>query len=351
MVNDQDSCAQCRHVSVYIVGSPMHYLAARCIAENFEPPGRKVLLYYHEAIEAFIDKAEWDAMDFLPWPRKRPLPGPFGIHRRLLENLRKVAKLVGSCDSITIHAGGYGAEATNYFVLGLGPLVGANAVSARILPEGVDSTRRYPLSLKKRWSHKLRLLRRIVSPELKFRTFSGDHTGADAAFVDRIYTLPGLPHQYQADKVVELPPLVKPSAALPEESSRLRALVIGQPLTGSNLLMEADLPRVTERIHSWLREQGVTAIDYKGHPRDPGNELMSTGDQPLLLNEPIESYLARTHYDFIVGVRSTVLLFARQIYGRHVRVLAFGWDLSLFKSPEERKDMEALFASSGVELI
>jgi len=329
----------------------MHYLAARCIDENFEPPGRKVLLYYHEAIEAFIDKADWDAVDFLPWPRKRPLPGPFGIHRRLLENLRKVAKLVGSCDTINLHAGGYGAEATNYFVLSLGPLVGARSVAARILPEGVDSTRRYPLSLKKRWSHKLRLLRRIVSPELKFRTFSGDHTGADAAFVERIYTLPGLPHQYQAGKVVELPSLVKISAALPEESAQLRALVIGQPLTGSNLLTGEDLPRVTDRIHRWLRDQGVTAIDYKGHPRDPRNELMSEGDQSLLLNEPIESYLARTHYDFIVGVRSTVLLFARQIYGPQSRVLAFGWDVVLFKSPEERKDMEEVFANSGVELI
>jgi hypothetical protein len=207
------------------------------------------------------------------------------------------------------------------------------------------------LSLKKRWSHKLRLLRRIVSPELKFRTFSGDHTGADAAFVERIYTLPGLPHQYQAGKVVELPSLVKISAALPEESAQLRALVIGQPLTGSNLLTGEDLPRVTDRIHRWLRDQGVTAIDYKGHPRDPRNELMSEGDQSLLLNEPIESYLARTHYDFIVGVRSTVLLFARQIYGPQSRVLAFGWDVVLFKSPEERKDMEEVFANSGVELI
>ncbi|NJD07502.1 MAG: hypothetical protein FIA97_13530 [Methylococcaceae bacterium] len=329
----------------------MHYLAACCIAENFEPPGRKILLYYHEAIEAFIDKAVWDAVDFLPWPRKRPLPGLFGIHRRLLQNLRKVAKLVGPCDSVTIHAGGYGAEATNYFVLGLGPLVGANTVCARIIPEGVDSTRRYPLSFKKRWSHKLRVLRRIVSPELKFRTFSGDHTGADAAFVDRIYTLAGLPHQYRPEKVTELPALVRTSAPVSQASSQLRALVIGQPLTGSNLLAEADLPRVTDRIHAWLADQGVTFIHYKGHPRDRNNELMGDGDEQLMLEEPIERYLARTHYDFIVGARSTVLLFARQIYGPEVRVLAFGWDLLIFKSPEERKDLEAVFASSGVELV
>jgi len=350
-VSDTQTPTEDGHVSVYIVGSPIHYLAARRISEIFEPKGRKVLLYHHEAIEAFLDKTEWDAVDFLPWPRKRPLPGPFGLHRRLLENLRKLAGMVGNCRSIHLHAGGYGAEATNYFVLSLGPLVGARTVRARILPEGVDSTRRYPLSWQRRWLHKLRLLRRIASPALRYRTFSGDHTGADAAFVDRIYTLPGLAHQYQAGKVVELPSLVSAAAANPQESAELRALVIGQPLTGSNKLSPEDLAVITDRVHRWLQDQGVTAIDYKGHPRDPGNELMQEGDQLLTLSEPVENYMARTHYDFIVGVASTALLFARQIYPPEVRVVAFGWDRVRFKSPAERSDLEQVFTGVGVQLV
>jgi hypothetical protein len=338
-------------VSVFIVGSPIHYLAACSISEHFEPPGRKVLLYTRDSVGAFINKSDWDAVDFLPWPRKRPLPGPCGTHRRLLENMKKMGDLVGTCDSITLHAGGYGAEATNYFVRSLGPLVGAKTVTARILPDGIVSTRRYPLSLKKRCSHQLRKLRWLVSPQLKPSMFSGDHTGADAAFVDRIYTLPGLPHQFLAEKVVELPSLISSSSAAEPKDSTVRALVVGQPLAGSNMLSMEDLTRITDHIHAWLHEQGVTKIDYKGHPRDPRNELMSEGDNLLVLNEPLEYYMARTHYDFVVGIRSTALLFARQIYGPKVRVVAFGWDRVMFKEPGERKDLEDVFTRVGVELL
>jgi hypothetical protein len=49
-----------------------------------------------------------------------------------------------------------------------------------------------------------------VAPELDYWCFSGDRIGSDAPFCDRIYVIPGLPHEYPADKVVVLPPLVTP---------------------------------------------------------------------------------------------------------------------------------------------
>ncbi|QSA96241.1 polysialyltransferase family glycosyltransferase [Methylococcus sp. EFPC2] len=337
-------------VNVYCVASPLHYLAVKRIAKDFEREGRQVLLYYQRGVEAIVRKEDWDAVYFLPWPRKRPLPGLFGQHRRLLENLRNVAALVGPCDVIHLHAPVFDAEGTNYFLRGLPRLTGATKLSARILPDGLISIRRYPLSLWKHFTHFVRKARRLVSPELDYWCFSGDRIGSDAPFVDRIYTLPGLPHEYPADKVVVLPPLVEPSGDA-TRSSGPRALVIGQPLTGNSLLAEADLPRLTERIHRWLADRGVEMVDYKGHPRDPRLELKQSGDTLLTLDEPIESYMSHTHYDFVVGVRSSALLFARQIYGPDTRVAAFGWDLVQFKSDREREDMAQVFSQVGVEML
>jgi hypothetical protein len=51
-----------------------------------------------------------------------------------------------------------------------------------------------------------------VAPELDYWCFGGDRIGSDAPFCDRIYVIAGLPHEYPADKVVVLPPLVTPRA-------------------------------------------------------------------------------------------------------------------------------------------
>lgn len=86
-------------------------------------------------------------------------------------------------------------------------------MKARILPDGIISIHRYPLSITKRLAQYARKLRRLIAPELDYWCFSGDRIGSDAPFCDRIYVIPGLPHNYPADKVVVLPPLVTVSTA------------------------------------------------------------------------------------------------------------------------------------------
>lgn len=341
------------HVPVtclYLIASPLQYLAARRIAEEFEAGARQVLIYYKKGVAPVIRENDWDAVWYMPWPRFYPLPGPFGEHRRLLDNLERVADLAGPCDTVKLHAAMYDSEVTNYFLRALPPLTGAERLQARILPDGIISVRRYPLTPFKRGLQYLRKLRRLVSPRLNFWCFGGDRLGTDASFVDRIYVLPGLPHQYPPDKVVQLPPLAQPAMTGTPNGGGLRALIIGQPLVGYGLTTPEDLAAITTHIHGWLRQRGVSVIDYKGHPKDPSNELMESQDQKLELNEPIETYMTRTPYDFVVGVRSSALLFARQIYGADTQVVAFDWDRIRFKSAAERKDMEAAFLQCGVRI-
>ena len=338
-------------VAVYFVASPLQYLAARRIAENFEAGARQVLVWYKPGVTPIVREADWDAASYMPWPRWEPLPGPFGRHRRLRDNIRRVAALVGPCDSLHIHSAVFDTEAINYFLRALPKACGAREMRARILPDGIISIRRYPLAPAKRLAQYARKLRRLAAPELDYWCFGGDRIGSDAPFCDRIYVIAGLPHEYPADKVVVLPPLVTPRAgAAAGAASERTALVIGQPLVGAGLMKPADRDAVSDEIRAWLAALGIRRIIYKGHPKDPDQELKQPDYETLSLDEPLEVHLANTPYDAVVGVRSSALLFARQTSPASTLVVAFGWGRVRFKSDDERRQMGEAFRSTGVVL-
>ena len=338
-----------RTVAVYFVASPLQYLAARRIASDIERDAKQVLVWYKPGMKAVVDPSEWDACTYMPWPRWEPLPGWFGRHRRLRANIDLVAGLVGRCDTLLLHSAVFDTEAINYFLHALPRRAGAREMHARILPDGLISIRRYPLSLAKRLMQRLRLLRSLFAPELRYACFAGDRIGSDADFCDCIYVVRGLPHQYPAEKIRALPPLVEPAGAdgTALAASR-RALVIGQPLVGFALLQKDRLPAMTAAIRSWLDRQGITYIDYKAHPKDPEHELRHPDYRLIEPDCALEVHMARTPYDAVVGVRSSALLFARQIYPQTVPVVAFGWNDVLFKSEQERSDMRNAFEQCGV---
>ena len=337
-------------VALYFIASPLQYLAARLIAKQHEQGARQVLVWYQPGVKSIVQADEWDACAYMPWPRWAPLPGPFGRHRRLRRNIQDIAELVGPCDEIHIHSAVFDTEAINYFLRALPKALGAKVMKARILPDGVISIRRYPLNHIKRVLQHLRKLRQLAAPELDYWCFSGDRIGSDAPFCDRIYVLPGLPHEYPADKVVTLPPLVEPSTA-PGENVGRRALVIGQPMVGAGLMTEDDRDIVTRDIHDWLMQQGFDVIHYKGHPKDPHKELNTPDYDVLDIDQPIEMWMSRQPYAAVVGTRSTALLFAAQLYQGQAQVAAFGWDRTRFKSDREKRDMERAFEKAGVRLM
>ena len=339
-----------KRVAVYFAASPLQYLAAKRIAESFEQESRQVMVWYKPGLKSIVKPEEWDACAYLPWPRLEPMPGLFGRHRRLRQNIRLVADLIGGCETLVIHSAVFDTEAINYFLDALPKACGAASMHARILPDGLISIRRYPLTSAKRILQHTRKLRRVFAPELNYRCFSGDRIGSDAPFCDRIYVLPNLPNEYPAVKVTVLPPLVE-GAHVPDGEARQahgRALVIGQPLVDCGLLSSQDAKAVTEAIREWLRQEGIRDIDYKAHPKDPAMELIHPDYHLINPPEALESYLASTPYDAVIGVRSSALLFARSLYPASTRVLAFGWDKIRFKSKEEQQDMRNAFVKSGV---
>ena len=116
--------------------------------------------------------------------------------------------------------------------------------------------------------------------------------------------------------------------------------------------MKAEHVEATSKaIEAWLKQQGIHLADYKPHPKDPRRELNRPDYRLLEIDEPLESFLAHSNYSHILGVRSSVLPLARQIYGDSARIVAFGWEHILFKSPEERHAMQNAFEAAGVEII
>ena len=161
--------------------------------------------------------------------------------------------------------------------------------------------------------------------------------------------LPGLPHEYDQAKVSVLAPLTQRDAQLSGADLPRRALVIGQTLVSAGLMTTADRDAVALQIEAWLASCGIEQVDYKAHPKDHHMELCRPSYEVLSLKEPLEVWLGQTPYCAVVGVRSSSLLFARQLCAPDTQVVAFGWDRTRFKSSEEYNDMRATFDQAGVE--
>lgn len=345
----QDKGHRC---AVYFVATPLHYLCARRIARDHEGGAKQVLVCYSRALDGIVESREWDEVVVIPWPRFEPLPGPFGRHRRLLENVRRVGRVVGSCDVLHLHSPVFDTEAINYFLRALPKLCRAREMRARVMPDGLLNLQRHPLSRVKRLAQRARKFRRLAHPLLDYWCFAGDRIGSDAPFVDRIYVLAGFPHAYPAAKVATLAPLIDaPTRGAQEVSRAPVALIVGQPLVRVGMMSREDCEVVTREIARWLADAGISDVVYKAHPRDRLPYDLKSPEQRLLsIDEPIESHMAAQPYAVVIGCCSTVLFLARQIYGPDVRILSFGLDHVRFKDDEKRKNLIDLMEKFAIEI-
>lgn len=334
-------------VALFFVASPLHYLVARSVARHFEADSRCIVVPYRPGARQLVHPEDWDDVVYAPWPRFDPLPGAFGRHRRLLANLRDVAAVVGPSDIVHVHSPVFDTEAINYFLRGLPKLCGTTTIRARILPDGLMNIARHPLNVARRAAQYLRKLRRLISPQLDYWCFRGDRIGSEAPFVDRIYTLAGFPHDYPQEKVVSLPPLAGGENSTTGEA----ALIVGQPLVGIGALTQADHDVICAQIIDWLKAHGIDRVMYKPHPRDQVHEMRVPGADLLEITEPLESHMATHPYRAVIGVNSTALYLARQIYGPETLVLSFGNDKVRFKNQEQRERAIRLMDSLGIERL
>lgn len=339
-----------RTVNLYLIYSPLHYLAAQSVAANLEKGSANYLFYLKAEFREMIDPAGWDGVSFLPWPRFYPEKGLLGRTRRTLKNLELVADICQGASAIRLHTPVIDTEAVNYCINYLRSRYPKASFSARLIPDGLLNVQRHPLGFLKELMQYLRKARRLVTPALDYYPFRGDRTGSDDPIVDRIYVLPRFPHEYDRNKTFEIS-LLKPTESAAPPAVIRRALVLGQPLTAFKRFSVADMQAVSLGIRALIAETGIADIEYKSHPRDPDREFGHPDYRELVIVEALETYLATHPYQLVIGVCSTALLTARLILPEECRVVAYGMDMMQYRGEEDKKKIESPFRMLGVEMI
>lgn len=338
-------------VNIFLVYSPLHYLAAERIAAHFENGAKNYLYFLKEEFASLVNTDNWTGTGFLPWPRFYPERGLFGRLNRTRMNLHILESVCQEASIIRLHAPVIDTEAINYSINHLRKLVPDGNFSVRLIPDGVLNTRKHPLGLLKELLQYLRKLRKVFYPELNFYVFRGDRTGSDDPIVDRIYLLPSFPHKYNSGKVMVIPSLTDQQPIKGIGSSVPKALVIGQPLVAFNRMKVADVESVTVGLRGFITSCGIFNIDYKAHPKDRVREYDSLGYHDLKIDKPLEIFLAENCYDLIIGVCSTALLTARLILPKSTRVVAYGINRMIFRSEQDRQEILSPFQKLGVEIV
>lgn len=338
-------------INLYLIYSPLHYLAAESIVANFEQNGHNYLFYLKHEFKELVDPSQWDAVEFLPWPRFYPEKGLFGRMRRTKNNLAVVGAVCTGASEIRLHTPVIDTEAVNYFINFLQNAHPDAKFSVRLLPDGLLNVQRHPLGSFKEIMQYCKKARRLISPTLNYYTFRGDRTGSDAKIVDRIYVLPQLPHQYDLEKTVILPPFLQSVVDRDELQVKKRALVIGQPLIAYKRMSEENVAKVTLEIYSYLNACGIEEIYYKSHPRETNREYALDNYSEIILDKPLEHHLAEFPYGIVIGVYSTGLITGRLILPDWCKVVSCGINLVNFTSEEERNILIEIFEKLNVDML
>ncbi len=341
-------------INIFLIYSPLHYLAAENIAADFESNSRNFLFYLKPEFIELVDPSKWDAVEFLPWPRFYPENGMFGRIRRTRKNLAVVEKVCAGAKEIRLHTPVIDTEAINYFINFIRFSHRDAQFCVRLIPDGLLNIQRYPMGLVKRTLQYFKKIRRFIYPSLNYYTFSGDRTGSDTKIVDRIYILPGFPNEYDTAKTVEVSLLRVNSRAyggIPAEVANKRALVVGQDLVSCKVFSEQDMSSLTLGVRSFIEACGINNIAYKSHHRDRLDELFHPDYIKLVLDRPLETYLGSNHYELVISIVSTALLTARIILPDSCRVVAYGMNMLKHRSDRDKKNLESIFIALGVEMV
>lgn len=309
---------------------------------------KTVLVCYKPNLKGISTDSIWDTIIYMPWPRYQPLPGPFGVSKRLLRNIHMISKVVGDNPTIHCFSATYDNEAVNYFIYFFKKY--SLNCSFSLIPDGALNLVRHPQTLANRLLKTFRVFRSLYSKEIRYTFYKGDRLGADANFIKSIYILNGLNTEYDIKKIIELKHFFLDTKFKKTTSSK-KALVVGQPLSGYKLIDNTDLVELSSKVKKWLVREKIEHIYYKTHPKDAQRNLYDESYKLLPSNMAIEKYLANNYFDYVIGVHSSVLIFAKQLYGNESEIVSFGLDKIRFKNPKLKKKILTLFCSLGITIL
>ena len=303
-----------------------------------------ILVCYKPNLQELVSDPIWDTSLYMPWPRYEPCPGFFGVSKRLLSNIELVEKTIEKKTNIYCFAATFDTEAVNYFI----NFFKKNSIncSFSLIPDGALNLIRHPQSLTSRLLKILRIFRLLYSKNMRYTFYGGDRLGADADFVKSIYVISGVKTEYNQKKVIQLKPFSLNKLIKIRQTKR--AIIIGQPLTGYKLIDQKQLMKISKEIKEWSFAQGIEEVFYKSHPKDNEENLYEEGYKLLQESMIIENFLSKNFFDYVVGVHSSVLIYAKQIYGNQTEVISFGLDKLKFKNQNLKLKLYNLYDELGI---
>jgi len=329
----------------------MHLICAEAIASSLKSPSTYRLFYLKPDLESILDHDKWDSIDYLPWPRHFPLPGILGRHRRLVDNVNIVKNRCSNATDISLYLPVIDSEAYNYYINIARIVLNGADPEVNLIPDGLLNVKRHNQGKIREYSKYFRKFRKLITPSLDYYIFSGDRTGSDAPIINRIYTLPNIPHEYDETKAEDILFMqTKQNTRLSNINSE-KALIIGQPLTSYKILTKENLEYLTAAFNNYLKEQGITEVDYKSHPRDKIDELYLPSYNKIVPNEALEAYLIKNPYKIIISIYSTTLLLSRILSSPDCNSVSLGIDLAKLTSEEEKNNLITLFKKNNVKVI
>ena len=105
---------------------------------------------------------------------------------------------------------------------------------------------------------------------------------------------------------------------------------------------------ISREIRKWLFAHDVEDVFYKTHPKDKEGNLFEEGYKLLSGDVLIENFLSNYYFDYVIGVHSSVLIFAKQLYGNQTEVISFGLDKLKFKNQSLKIKLYNLYQELGI---
>jgi hypothetical protein len=219
----------------------------------------------------------------------------------------------------------------------------------RMVPDGILNTlvESTDQSSKVSLRTRLRHLKYLPFPDLKYHYFSGCRIGIDDPLFDVLYSFSGIKTNYPEDKLKHINIAIERRA---EPKKKKKALVIGQRLLDLNLATSHEVTAISNRLKLEVERLNVDQVHYLGHPRSSNQEF---NNGYSVISEEVfcaEELYSKTHYSYVLGCTSTALINAKMLLSDSV-VISVGLDTLYHDRTDKANDLRYTFESAGVVVL
>jgi hypothetical protein len=342
-------------LNLFVVESRFQALVALMIARN-QPESDNRVFYVQEDIGAFTQQFPFVRSVFLGNKIRHGICKRARTLKQRVNRLCSEVTAAGATTHIHYHCANLKTPLLNYPIAALKKQFPNSNITVNIITDGTSNFKRKSMSDKAAQRLQLLSQRKLYRwLGLNFTLFNRERFGIDADIVQRIYLLPGAPHEYDASRVVAVPieDLSLPATqthSVNHMHDGLRALVIGEKLTERGWLTTDNEQRISADIAQLLHDNGIIDIDYVPHPTATHLDLWQDHYTRVITQDPIELRLMQHRYTVIFGIASTALFTARLLQPKDGKTISIGLHCLTGRNALA-ETIGVAFAGMGIEVL